>query len=243
MKIKLTVCYDGTNYCGWQIQPNGLSVQQVVQEAIEKATGEKSKVVGSGRTDAGVHAQRQTAHFETNSSIPAERFYLALNAHLPSDVKVLASEKAEDNFDARKSAKRKTYCYSFYYGEVENPLKERYAVRLEKELNEEKIEKAINLLVGEHDFKAFCSAGSGAKTTVRTIYSIKIEKGNDGLKVLVTGNGFLYNMVRILVGTLLDVGYGKKTENDILEMLNQGKRERGGRTLPAKGLCLNSVEY
>ncbi len=243
MKVKLTVCYDGTNYCGWQVQPNGLSVQQVVQDAVEKATGENCKVVGSGRTDAGVHAERQVAHFETNSTIPPERFYLALNAHLPNDVKVLESAKAEENFDARKSAKKKTYCYSFYYGEIENPLKERYSVRLGKEPDLEKMQSAINLMVGEHDFKAFCSSGSGAKTTVRTIYSIKIEKGKVGLKVLVTGNGFLYNMVRILVGTLLDVGYSRKSEKDILEMLNHGKREKGGRTLPAKGLCLSSVEY
>ena len=151
MRIKLTVSYDGTAYCGWQIQPNGVTVQQTVEKAIELATGEKVKVVGSGRTDAGVHAIGQVAHFDTQSSIPPQKFYKAINAHLPSDIRAINSQEV-DNFDARKSAKKKTYCYTLYFSEVELPLKERFAAHIDKLPNVEKIQDAAKLFVGEHDF-------------------------------------------------------------------------------------------
>jgi tRNA pseudouridine38-40 synthase len=218
-------------------------VQQTLEEALLASLGISARITASGRTDAGVHAAGQVCHFDAECTVPAERMPDCLNRYLPPSIRVLEGWKGAPDFDSCRGAKRKTYRYTVYEGERENPLLERYATRVEKLPQTELLQSFARYMEGEHDFKAFCSSGSGAKTTVRTIYSIKIEKGSDGLKVLVTGNGFLYNMVRILVGTLLDVGYGKKTEKDILEMLSQGKRERGGRTLPAKGLCLVKVEY
>lgn len=244
MKVKLKLSYDGTAYCGWQIQPNGTTVQEVLETALEKVTGKNIKVTGSGRTDAGVHAKGQVAHFETpDDNIPAEKFFKALNVHLPPDVRVLLSERIDDGFDARKSAKSKTYSYFCYVSDVELPLKERYAVKLDRMPDIEKMKNAASILIGEHDFKCMCSSGSGAKTTVRTVYSIDFASDGENVIISVCGNGFLYNMVRIMVGTLLDVGFEKLTEKDLQEMLSSGKRNLGGKTLPAKGLCLMSVKY
>ena len=244
MRIKLTVTYDGTNYCGWQVQPNGTSIQEILEGAIEAVTGEtKIKVTGSGRTDAGVHALGQVAHFDTQSSVPPQNFYRALNTKLPDDIKVTKSELASDDFSARRSAKKKTYTYSFYLGKTILPLKERYATHLEYEPSVEKLNKIAQIFVGEHDFKCFNASGGGAKTTVRTIYSIKIEKTDEDMKILVTGNGFLYNMVRTLVGTLLKFEKDKTNLSEIKTMLENGDRALCGKTLPAKGLCLTLVEY
>lgn len=244
MKIKLTVSYDGTNYCGWQIQNNGVSVQSVLQDAVYKLTGEKVTVTGSGRTDAGVHAEGQVAHFSIEkATIPPEKYALALNPLLPPDVKVQKSEMAKDDFDARKSAKRKTYRYSFYVSQTEKPLKERYSVRLDKMPDLSLLEKGANVLVGEHDFACFNASGGGAKTTVRTIYDISIKVDGQDLSLYFTGNGFLYNMVRTASGTLLDVGYGKTTVENLAKIVENKDRLGVGRTLPAKGLCLVKVEY
>ncbi len=243
MRIKLVISYDGTNYHGYQIQPNGLSIQEVLESAIEKATGEKTTVTASGRTDAGVHANGQVCHFDTISTIPPERFYKAINTHLPSDIKVLSSCLVSDEFNARKSAKKKTYAYSFYISETELPLKERYFCHLEKAPDLERIKANKNLFVGEHDFKAFCTVGSSVKSTIRTIYSIEIEEGNNEFRILVTGSGFLYNMVRIIAGALIDIGYSRLQKEDILKAFETGKRDILGKTLPAKGLTLIKVEY
>lgn len=243
MKIKLTVSYDGTNYCGWQIQPNGTSVQGVIEEAIFRLTGEKVSITGSGRTDAGVHAKGQVASFETQSKIPPENFYKALNTLLPPDVKAVKSELVADDFNACRNAKKKTYTYSMYISDVELPLKERYSVRVEKGLDVKKMKKAGKLLVGEHDFKSFCSTGSEVKTTVRKIYSLKVKKTKDDLKISITGNGFLYKMVRSIVGVIIAVGQGKLTESDITQMLKTGERNLESKTFPAKGLTLMKVEY
>ena len=159
MRIKLTLGYDGTNYCGWQVQPNGVTVQQVLEDALKTATGESTRITGSGRTDAGVHAVGQVAHFDTESSIPPERFYKALNAHLPLDIRVIKSERADDNFHACTSAKIKTYEYSLYFSEVEKPLKDRYAVKIDKKPDISVMKEFALELVGEHDFKAFCASG------------------------------------------------------------------------------------
>ena len=244
MIVKLTVSYDGTLYCGWQVQPNGVSVQQALETALFEITGKNVKVTGSGRTDAGVHAKGQVAHFEINEeNIPAERFYKALNTRLPADIRVLKSERADDGFNARKSAKRKTYGYSFYIAETEQPLKERYFVKLDKAPDISLMKRAAEIFIGEHDFKCFCASGSSVKSTVRTIYNIDIESRDEEICIFVTGSGFLYNMVRTLVGTLLDAGYKKKTLQSLAEMLDSKKRALCGKTLPAKGLCLIKVEY
>ena len=244
MKVKLVITYDGTNYCGWQVQPDKITVQQVVEDALEKVVGQKLKVIGSGRTDAGVHAQGQVAHFETPfENIPAENFYKALNIQLPPDIKVLSSERVDDDFNARRSAKSKTYSYFCYVSNVEQPLKERFAVKLDRQPDIQKMQEVAKILVGEHDFKCMCSSGSGAKTTVRTVYSINIEQQEKDITFSISGNGFLYNMVRIMVGILLDVGYGKLTKEYVEKMLSTGERKFSIKTLLPKGLCLMKVEY
>lgn len=243
MRIKLCLSYDGTDFCGWQRQRNGVSVQQTVEEAVYNLTGEKVTVTASGRTDAGVHAKGQVAHFDTNANIPPEKIYKALNTFLPSGVKTLSSEKVSDDFDARKNAKRKTYGYSLYLSDTEEPLKERFCTRVYGDINAEKMRSAARLIEGEHDFKAFSATGGSVKTTVRTVYGITVEKSGEDIKIRVTGNGFLYNMVRIIAGALVKAGKGELSEEDIIKALETGNRDLLGETLPAKGLCLLSVEY
>ncbi|HCH74336.1 MAG TPA: tRNA pseudouridine(38-40) synthase TruA [Clostridiales bacterium] len=243
MRIKLVLAYDGTDFCGWQTQKNGKSVQSAVEAAIKSLTGECVKVVASGRTDAGVHAEGQTLHFDTDSTIPPENFYKALNVYLPPEIRAVKSERAAENFNARKSAKKKTYEYNFYVAEVENPLKERYALNIRELPDIRKMQRAANLFVGEKDFKAFCATGSSVQTTVRTIYKVKVAKTESGFKIAVTGGGFLYNMVRIIAGTLLSVGQNKLTEADVITAFTAGDRKYAGKTLPAKGLTLKSVRY
>ena len=243
MRVKLLVSYDGTAYCGWQVQPNAITVQEKIEQAIFEVSGEKVRVTGSGRTDAGVHALGQVAHFDTNSSIPAEKFFLALNIHLPDDIKVIKSERAEDDFHATRDAVKKTYKYSVYVSQSILPLKDRFAVQVEKMPDIQKMKETALILLGEHDFKCMSASGGGAKTTVRTIYSIDIVEKNGQIDFYVCGNGFLYNMVRIMVGTLLKVGSGKIKKEDVIKMLSTGKRSLGGKTLSAKGLTLMKVEY
>ncbi len=244
MKIMLTVSYDGTAYSGWQIQPNADTVQERIEKAIFSVTGEKTKVTGSGRTDSGVHAKGQTAHFSVEKqSIPAEKYAKALNAYLPKDIRVLSSKQVDDRFDACRTAKKKTYKYSCYISDIELPLKERYTVRIDSGLDIEKIKQGANIFLGTHDFKGFCSTGSSIKTTTRTIYSLDVNFNGLDLIFSITGNGFLYNMVRIIVGTLIKLGENKCELNDIKKMLELGERELGGKTLPAKGLCLDNVVY
>ena len=243
MRIVLEIEYDGTDYCGWQIQPNGDTVQEEIELAIEKVTGVRSQVCGSGRTDSGVHAAGQVAHFDTNSSIPPEKFAAAINAVLPNDIKIKRSKQADENFHARFSAKKKTYVYKMYVGEFVSPLKDRYALHIPYKLNVENMQKAANMLIGEHDFKCFLASNSDVKDTVRTIYRSQITFNGDDIEYTVTGNGFLYNMVRIIVGTLLKVGEGKMAPEELNEILSSGDRTKAGATVPARGLTLLSVEY
>ena len=245
MRVKLTINYDGTAYCGWQVQPQPecVTVQQVIENAIKEVTGETVRVTASGRTDAGVHAKGQVAHFDTNSTVPPEKFYRALNIHLPADVKIVKSEGVDKSFHATNSAKKKTYCYSCYVSPVDLPLKDRYAVNVERQPDIALMQECAKLLVGEHDFRCMAASKGGAKTFTRTIYSLDIVQEGIDIKFTVCGNGFLYNMVRIMVGTLLKVGFKRATIEDVKNMLETGKRELGGRTLSAKGLCLESVDY
>ena len=244
MRVKLTLGYDGTNYCGWQVQPNGVTIQQILEDALFSLTGERVRITGSGRTDAGVHAIGQVAHFDTqNVSVPPQKFAKALNTFLPEDIRVFSSEQVDEDFHACTTAKRKTYQYDFYLAETENPLKDRYAVRVDDDLNLQKMQECLGLFIGEHDFKGFCASGSGAKTTVREIYDLKINKDGQDLSVIVTGNGFLYNMVRIIAGTLIAIGKGYIEKDQILEMLQSGNRPQKIKTLSPKGLKLVSVEY
>lgn len=247
MRIKLIVSYDGTAFYGWQLQENQRTVQEELEKALFDLLGVKTRVTGSGRTDSGVHALAQVCTFDTSSTIPPEKYPECLNFRLPDDVKVLSSERAADDFDCTRHAKKKTYRYSLYLSDRTQPLKERYSVKIPVPVSVEKMRTAAYLLEGEHDFKAFCASGSTVKTTVRTIYIIQIEERKDffgsNVDVYVTGNGFLYKMVRSLVGLLVEIGAGKKSAEDLLSALETGDRESIGRTLPAKGLTLYSVEY
>ena len=243
MRVKILVSYDGSNYCGWQVQPNAITVQQVLEDALFKVTGKRSRITGSGRTDAGVHALGQVAHFDTDANIPPEKFFLAMNIHLPDDIKVLKSQLAEDDFHATRDAKRKTYRYSTYVNQTILPLKDKYSVQIEHKIDLQKMIECSKILLGTHDFKCMSATGGGAKTTVRTIYSIDIVQNDKDVDFYICGNGFLYNMVRIMVGTLIKVGSGRLEISDVEKMLETGKRSLGGKTLSAKGLTLVSVEY
>ena len=237
MRVKLTIEYDGTDYCGWQIQPNGTSVQQVITDAVKKVTGETVKLIGSGRTDAGVHA------LDTNSAVPADKFSNALNAVLPADVKIVRSERADDSFNARFSAKKKTYEYHIYVSPFPRPLKSRYAAQICYPVNVEAMNSVAARFVGEHDFRCFLASNSSVETTVRTIYRAEVTARGDEIVFSVTGNGFLYNMVRIMAGTLVAAGEGKISAADVDKMIEKGERSLAGKTMPAQGLTLKSVEY
>lgn len=243
MNVLLTISYDGTDFCGYQIQPNKRTVQKTLEDAITKLTGENVKTVASGRTDSGVHATCQKVNFKTNSTIPPEKFANALNAILPSDLKVLNSKSVNDDFNARFSAKKKTYVYSVYFSEFDNPLKSRYSVKIPYAVDVNKMKEGCLALEGEHDFKCFLSSGSSVKDTVRTIYSAKIKTVKGGLEFSFTGNGFLYNMVRIMVGTLLAMGEGKISLETLKRGLVSGDRKLVGKTMPPQGLTLVSVLY
>jgi tRNA pseudouridine38-40 synthase len=243
MRYLLLVTYNGKNYSGYQIQPNGRTVEEVLNVAIEKLTGEKVKSIASGRTDSGVHALCQKVHFDTNFSIPPEKFKNALNSLLPPDVKVISSKKVSADFNARYSAKKKTYRYSLYVGDFEEPLYQRYKTLINFTPDISLMKKAGALIEGEHDFKCFLASGSSVKDTVRTVYSIKVIKKGRFIDIFVTGNGFLYNMVRTMVGELLDLASERRTEESLRTAYETGERSLLGKTMPAKGLTLISVEY
>ena len=248
MRYVLKIAYDGTNYAGWQCQKNALSVQETLETAIRNALGEEIRVTASGRTDAGVHAAGQVCHFDSERiTVPPEKMPDCLNRYLPADVRILDGWAADEEFDANRSAKRKTYCYSLYVSPREMPLKERYAVRIDGAAATEVLQKTAKLFEGEHDFKAFCAAGSSVKTTVRTVYEVRVDEsesfGCRDIKIYVTGNGFLYNMVRTMVGELLEISSGRRTEESLLLAYRTGERNLLGKTMPAKGLTLMQVEY
>lgn len=248
MRYVLTVAYDGTAYAGWQRQKNALSVQEVLETAIQTALGETLRVTASGRTDAGVHAAGQVCHFDSdNITVPPEKMPDCLNKFLPDDVRITMGWGADEQFDSNRSAKRKTYCYSLYVSEREMPLKDRYSVRIDAAPSRMLLQEKARLFEGEHDFKAFCASGSSVKTTVRTVYEVRVEEGESfgsrDIKIFVTGNGFLYNMVRTMVGELLDLANDRRTEESLLLAYQTGKRELLGKTMPAKGLTLLQVQY
>lgn len=248
MRYVLKIAYDGTDYAGWQRQKNALSVQQVLEEAVFSVLGISVCVTASGRTDAGVHAAGQVCHFDAEGiTVPPEKMPDCLNRFLPPDVRVVDGWDADESFDANRKAKRKTYCYSLYVSKREMPLKERYAVRIETAPAIEQLQTIAKLFEGERDFKAFCASGSSVKTTTRTVYEVRVEEGESfgsrDIRVYVTGNGFLYNMVRTIVGTLLAIVDGKRTSQDVLSAYQTGRRDLLGKTMPAKGLTLLQVDY
>lgn len=242
-RYKITIEYKGSNYAGWQIQKNGITIQETIQDACKKVFHEDITITGSGRTDAGVHALGQVAHFNTNSKIPESKIPYAINTFLPDDIRIINCEKVDDNFHARYNAKSKTYQYKMYYGTYLSPLRKDTYYWLTKKPDINLMRLGAQLFIGEHDFKFFKASGSNVKNTIRTIYSIKIEEIDNEIIITVCGNGFLYNMVRILSGTLLYIGLGKLTIMDMYGIMDRGDRRRAGKTLPANGLCLVKVEY
>ena len=242
-RIFLRVAYDGTDFHGWQVQPNARSVEGELNKAIYEMTGEEIAVIGASRTDAGVHGMGNVAVFDTTSSIPAEKFMYALNTKLPEDVSVVESKEVAADFHPRHCDSIKTYEYRFYISEVNNPLKRRNAYRIQNKPDIGLMNKAAAILVGEHDFKSFCSVHTSAETTVRKLYSAEaFEDGND-IVIRVSGAGFLYNMVRIIAGTLLDVGNKKYEPEHIKEILEGCDRTLAGPTLEPQGLTLKSIVF
>ena len=236
------VQYIGKNYCGFQVQDNGISIQQKIEEALEKAFKQKIEVFASGRTDAGVNAIAQCLHFDAETTIPANKIPLAVNQFLPDDISFLEAKEVSQNFNARFDVKKKIYQYDMYVSPVQLPLKE-YAYWLKTMPDVNLMKQAARVLCGTHNFKAFASAGAQTKTFERHIYDIKIEKKQNDINIEVSGNGFLYNMVRIIVGTLLEVGYKRKTIDDVKFALESQQRKNSGYLVPANALFLKSVKY
>lgn len=241
MNIKISVEYIGTNYSGWQKQENASTIQEKIENSIFLITGKPTEVFGSGRTDAGVHALGQVANFEMTSSIPAERVKYALNQHLPKDIRVLSSEEVPEEFHSRFSARHKTYLYKVQTGDVKRCFEDGRAYFVKGSLDIGKMQAAAKEFLGEHDFSAFKSEGSSAKNFVREIYKLDINQVGDIIEIEICGNGFLYNMVRIIAGTLIEIGKGKTF--NISEILISKDRGKAGPTVPAQGLFLKEVAY
>lgn len=242
-RIRLIVAYDGTNYVGWQLQENGISVQQKLNEALLAVTGEQIRVHGSGRTDSGVHARAQVAHFDTDARMPADKFAIAMNMRLPRDIRVLFSEEAPEEFHARFSAKNKTYRYTVQTGLHADVFSRFTALHLHAPVDFNRMAHAAKDVLGEHDFCAFMTSGSKIESTVRTVTRSGWTREGAFLFYDVSANGFLYNMVRILVGTMLEIGAGNLPVNAISHALETKNRLDTGPTAPAQGLMLMRVVY
>ncbi len=242
-RIRLRVAYDGTNYSGWQIQPVAITIEKVLDDAIRQLTGENIHVIGASRTDAGVHAMGNVAVFDTESSIPADRFTYALNRYLPADVIVQESDEVVADFHPRHCDTRKTYCYRILNTEFGIPQKRNYTWNVPGNIDTDRMKKAAGYLIGEHDFKSFCCVRTQAESTIRTVYSLDVDKKDDEIHITISGNGFLYNMVRIIAGTLIQVGKGRFEPEYVKQMLEACDRTQAGQTAPPQGLTLMKIEY
>lgn len=242
-RYKLLIEYDGTNYCGWQRQINGPSVQQTLEEALVRLTGEAVSVLGSSRTDAGVHALGLVAHFDSATRIPPEKIAFALNTMLPYDIRIRESALAPDGFHARYSAAGKVYRYCFYNARHDRAIGRQYSAHIPLPMDVDVMQKEANALLGTHDFAAFAASGSIAKQTVKTMHRVKITRRGDEVTLLILGDGFLYNMVRIIAGTLEEVGTGKREGGAIAKAIAMGDRLLLGKTAPARGLTLMRALY
>ena len=241
--IKLIIEYDGTNYAGWQNQDNAIAVQEKLEYAIKKATDGDIKLIGSGRTDAGVHALGQVANFITNSTIPGDKYKFILNNILPEDISIVSSEEVDKDFHSRFSAKKKRYKYVIYTRKIASPIYRNYSFHYKHNLDIEKIKKASKYFLGTHDYSSFKGRKSLVKSNIRTIYDIRIEKLGDFIEITFIGNSFLKYMIRIIVGTLIDVGIGKTKVEDIPFIIESKNRNRAGKTAPPQGLFLEKVYY
>ena len=243
-RIKLVVAYDGTNYHGWQLQPESITIEKVLNHTLSALFSEEIKVIGASRTDAGVHALGNVAVFDTQARIPAEKMPYAINAHLPEDIRIQSACEVDLAFHPRKCDSRKTYEYRILNTPFLVPTNRLYAHWTYVPLDIKKMQEAARPLLGEHDFVSFCSVNTQAQSTIRTIYELSVRReGTHEIVISVTGNGFLYNMVRIIAGTLMEAGRGKLTALEVETMLNARNREAAGPTAPAKGLTLIGYEF
>lgn len=242
-RIKIVVAYDGTNYNGWQVQPNGITIEGVLNQALTELTGESVAVIGASRTDSGVHSLGNVAVFDTDTKIPAEKISYALNQRLPDDIVVQGSCEVLPGFHPRRCDSRKTYEYKILNRTFPMPLNRYDSYFTYRGIDVEKMRQAAKCLVGEHDFKSFCSIHSQADSTVRTIYGLTVKKEQDLITIRVVGSGFLYHMVRILAGTLLQIGMGERGVEEMPEILNAKDRTAAGPTAPAHGLTMVGIEF
>ena len=242
-RIFLEIAYDGTNYSGWQVQNNAVSVQETIDKALSEWLSEEIHTIGASRTDAGVHAKGNVAVFDTKSQIPADKFAFGLNSRLPDDICIQESFEVPMEFHPRFTETVKTYEYKILNRKFPDPTRRNDSLFYYGRLNVDAMNEAASYLVGPHDFKSFCAVNHDAKTTIRTIYSAIVDKEGDMITFQITGNGFLYNMVRIIAGTLLEVGIGKIKPTEIAEIIDAKDRKKAGKTLPPQGLCLINVEY
>lgn len=241
--IRLIIEYDGTAYSGWQTQPNGLAIQQVVEEAIQKVTHHKVSLRSSGRTDAGVHAVAMPAVFQTETTIPLKAYIDGTNRFLPNDIAVKAATEVSPEFSPIRDALAKHYRYTINTATIRSPLNHFYAWHVRENLNMEAMKKAADSFIGTHDFGSFRASNCGACTSKRRIDFVNIEKRSDFITIDVTGGGFLKNMVRIMVGTLVEIGKGRFNPEYVESLLKNPDRKRAGATAPAHGLCLIKVYY
>ena len=242
-RIKLIISYDGTNYCGWQIQINGITVEEIINRELSRLLGEEIAVIGASRTDSGVHALGNVAVFDTFSRIPPEKMCFALNQRLPEDIRIEDSCAVSPYFHPRYCNSTKTYEYKILNRRFDVPTMRLYTHFVYMPLDVEKMRKAAEYIVGEHDFKSFCSARTQVTTTVRTVYSLDVDKSGDVINIRISGNGFLYNMVRIIAGTLIKVGLGVYPPEHVKEIIEACDRNAAGPKAPAKGLTLVGIEY
>ena len=242
--IKILIAYDGTRYNGWQRQDNTENtIQGKIEQLLSRMTGEEIEIHGSGRTDGGVHAKGQIANFHTNTTMTTEEILQYMNEYLPMDIAVLDVRDASERFHSRLNVKRKTYCYHIWNSEVPNVFERKYSYQITEKLDIYAMREAASYLLGTHDFKSFCARKKMKKSTVRMIESIDFRKEGDMLFITYKGNGFLYNMVRILTGTLIEVGRGERKPEEMKMILESLNRDKAGFTAPAQGLFLEKVDY
>ncbi len=243
-RIKLVVAYDGSEYCGWQVQPSGITIEEVLNRELSQLLGEEIQVIGASRTDSGVHSLGNVAVFDTGARIPPEKICYALNQRLPKDIVVQSSCQVERDFHPRRCYSEKTYEYRILNRKIPIPTLRKYTYFYYRDLDVVKMRQAASYLVGEHDFKSFCSVRTSVEDTVRTILSCNVERtGDDVVNIRVTGTGFLYNMVRIIAGTLIQVGIGELEPEDMPRILRQCERSAAGPTAPAHGLTMIGIVY
>ena len=243
MRIKLTVAYDGTAYVGWQCQTNGVAIQDVLNAALTDLFGTPIRTLGASRTDTGVHAEGNVAVFDVETRIAPSKIAFAVNARLPEDIRVISSEEVAEDFHPRFRPTVKTYEYHILNRTHPDPIRRHFELHLYGKMDAEAMNRAAAYIVGEHDFAAFCAAGSSAKTTVRKMLAASVQREGDRIIFTVTGTGFLYNMVRILAGTLIQIGKGERRPEDMAEIIASCDRHKAGPTAPAKGLILKEIRY